>query len=452
MAFRSDKLIVERSAPVYLTLFVLLGVLGLPGPVSKAYGDGTKRDVTDAHYLDISDADLVALLDDPKHRVSEDFRVDPNLKGVVGFWLKIYAKYSLYHTLVYDRMRPEMLYEVVDNRQFFERGLSPVAIELSSKQRIKKAVTAYKAAFAVLQRNPRASFPAGTAGARILKLWGRKSAREWHAIGANLRTQPGQRDRIMQGMASADRFVPAMEAIFRKSGIPTEITRLPLVESSFVLQAKSKAAAVGVWQFLEKSALGDNLVVDYHHGIDERLSPIKSTAAAAKMFRRNYKILGDWNLAIIAYNHGPRNLVPIRKKYSGDNIVKLLLGAKNSPLGYASRNYLSEFWALLHADRYKDVLYGFPPTAHPDAISIVKIRKPASVFEIASLYNISVHELKLFNPDIFDLKKKLPAGTRVVLPRKHGESIVLAPKLDASETDGGARGIASEIDFIEYVK
>ncbi|MBI3556385.1 MAG: transglycosylase SLT domain-containing protein, partial [Deltaproteobacteria bacterium] len=198
--------------------------------------------------------------------------------------------------------------------------------------------------------------------------------------------------------------------------------------------------------------------VDPDNEIDERLSPIKSTAAAAKMFKRNYRLLHDWGLAIIAYNHGPKNLVPLRDQYGGKNIAKLLQKTAHTPLGYASRSYYSEFLALLHAERYRDEIYGLPTHVHPDAISIVKIKKPASVFEIAALYNISIHELKMFNPDIFNLRRKLPAGTRVVLPRKHGESIVVAPQLDPSHPgptgtgDPSGRGIASEEEFIEYIK
>lgn len=419
-----------------------------------------KTAISDAHYYNISDARLAELMNDPKARISSGFHIADSLKPVVSFWLRIYAKYSIYQTLIYDKNHPEIIYEVLDTRDLFQRGLSPIALEITAKNRLKRIISGYKTAIHRLQRNPRAKFEVGSAGWTVLKLWGRKTSHEWRTIENSIRTQVGQRDRIMQGLAAADPFLPAMESIFRKFNIPIEITRLPLVESSFNLQARSKAAAVGVWQFLERSATGDNLVVDHDNEIDERLSPIKSTVAAAKMFRRNFKILHDWGLAIIAYNHGPKHLIPLRDRYNGKAIANLLKKTSNTPLGYASRNYYSEFLALLHAERYRDELFGISSQKHPDAISIVKIKKPASVFEIASLYNISIHELKKFNPDIFDLHRKLPAGTRVVLPRKHGESLVLAPKFDAfrknvDQTPGSisaARGLASEEEYIEYVK
>ena len=444
--------------PVLGTTVFLLGVarptepLLVPSPSAsaRAFVDGG---ATDAHYLDITTSQLQTVLNDPDNRIPEDFKVPAGVRPIVGFWLKIYAKYSLYHTLIYDRDNHDKIYEVIDNRELFRRGLTPMVLEITSKARINSVIKGYKSAIAQLERNPKMSFKAGTPGATLVSTWGRVSKKEWRRIAEAIRTQTGQRDRIMEGLASADRFFPAMEAIFKKMGIPEVITRLPLVESSFNLNAHSKAAAVGVWQFLEKSAQ-EYLVVDSHNKIDERLSPIKSTYAAARMFKRNHKLLGDWGLAIIAYNHGPKNLIPIRKKFGGQKITELLRMTERTPLGYASRSFYACFLAALHAEKYRDQLYGNTRTPHPDAISIVKMKKPASVFEIASLYNISIHELRVFNPDIFDLKRKLPAGTRIVLPRKHGESLVETPRVGPldSRDKKERRGIASELEFIEYIR
>lgn len=411
----------------------------------------------DALYLNMPENEVLKILDDPGNRVSDEFRLLPEIKATVGFWFLIYAKYSLYHTLVYDRDKHETPYEIIDNRDLFNRGLGPVALEIRLKRRVKGRLDQYRLDFKKLVKNPHTRFAPGTPGAHIVRVWGRKAAKEWRQIAAGLRSQAGQRDRVMQGIASADRFFPAMEAIFRKFSIPTEITRVPLVESSFNLRAQSKADAVGVWQFLERSAT-EYLVVDRFNKIDERLSPIKSTYAAAKMFKRNHKILGDWGLAIIAYNHGVRSLKPIRSKYHGDRIAKLLMRTKDSPLGYASRSYFGEFLAMLHAERYRDRLYGMPFRSFADTISIVRIKRPGSVFDLAAQYNISIHELRIYNPDLFDLKRRLPAGTRIVVPRKLGESLVsapfLRPEIDNKRVPRGPdRGLASDdVEIIDYLK
>src|SRR4051812_24327537 len=88
----------------------------IPGP--------NKEPSANAHYLDISQTKLYELLDDPKKRVGELFHVQPALKPMVGFWLLIYGKYSLYQTVVYDREHPNIIYEVVDTRDVFQKGLS----------------------------------------------------------------------------------------------------------------------------------------------------------------------------------------------------------------------------------------------------------------------------------------------------------------------------------------
>ncbi len=398
----------------------------------------------DAHYLDIPTHKLLGILKDPQNRVNPLFQVPASIKSEVGFWFQIYAKYSLYQTLLYDRDNPQLIYEVIDNRDFFQQGLSAAAIEVKSKQRIQKVITDYKNAFQKLKQNQNTVFPKDSAGYHITHFWGKKSSKKWKEIEDNFRTQPGQRDRIMQGLVAADPFLPAMESIFKKFSLPIEITRLPLVESSFNLRAYSKADAVGVWQFLKPSA-EEYLIVDEKNSIDERLSPIKSTYAAAKMFQRNYKLLKDYGLSIIAYNHGAKNLVSLKEKYAGKNIA-WLIKKQESPLGYASRNFYCEFLALLHAERYRQEIYSMESPNKIGSISIVKVKKSLSIFEISSQYNISIHELRLFNPDIFDYKKKLPIGTRVVIPKKVEGSIVLSPVQEKT------RDIASDLEFIEEIR
>src|SRR5690606_8417959 len=94
-----------------------------------------------------------------------------------------------------------------------------------------------------------------------------------------------------------------MEEIFTQLDLPIELTRIPLVESSFNIMAHSKAGAVGVWQFMPLSGK-EYMKVDPSIGIDERRSPLKSTIAAARLLKRNLKMTGNWPLAITAYNHG----------------------------------------------------------------------------------------------------------------------------------------------------
>ena len=65
-----------------------------------------------------------------------------------------------------------------------------------------------------------------------------------------LRYQAGQRDQFTRGIMQSGRYLRQMEEIFKEEGLPIELTRLPFVESSFNLSAKSKVGASGIWQFM----------------------------------------------------------------------------------------------------------------------------------------------------------------------------------------------------------
>src|SRR5690606_28996274 len=116
-----------------------------------------------------------------------------------------------------------------------------------------------------------------------------KNADHHHSFsdyGRNFRLQTGQRDSILKGLVAADPFWPRMENLFEQMGVPRELTRLSLVESSFNLGATSKVGASGVWQFMPATAK-EFMKLNYDAGYDERLSPLKSTVAAAKLLLRN---------------------------------------------------------------------------------------------------------------------------------------------------------------------
>ena len=55
-----------------------------------------------------------------------------------------------------------------------------------------------------------------------------------------LRVQVGQKDFFQAGLEVSPRYLVGMEEIFRRYNLPTELTRIPFVESSFNQQATSK--------------------------------------------------------------------------------------------------------------------------------------------------------------------------------------------------------------------
>lgn len=148
-------------------------------------------------------------------------------------------------------------------------------------------------------------------------------------------------------------YFPLFEAVLQKYGVPKELKYLAVVESALNPRAGSWAGASGLWQFMPATGAQYGLFKsEYYNGFHD---PVANTDAAARYLRDLYKIFGDWNLAISAYNCGPGNVNKAIRKAGTKQYWKV-----RPYLPKETQAYVPSFIAVNYMFNYY-VLHGIKP-------------------------------------------------------------------------------------------
>lgn len=124
------------------------------------------------------------------------------------------------------------------------------------------------------------------------------------------------KEHIEAQLEQGTRYEPMIRAKMREGGLPEDMYYLALVESGFDPNAYSRAAAVGMWQFMTSTARDMGMRVDWW--IDERRDPIRSTSAAVRFIKGLKEQFGSLYLAAAAYNGGPGRVARGLTRYADD--------------------------------------------------------------------------------------------------------------------------------------
>ncbi|MDH6309769.1 membrane-bound lytic murein transglycosylase D [Dysgonomonas sp. PFB1-18] len=121
----------------------------------------------------------------------------------------------------------------------------------------------------------------------------------------------------------ANRYFPIIEPILKENDIPDDFKYLAVIESSLNHRAVSPAGAVGLWQFMPKTAPSYGLEVSSE--VDERYSIEKSTVAACKYFKQAYAKYGSWSSVALSYNAGQGRISGELEKQQAEDGLDLWL-------------------------------------------------------------------------------------------------------------------------------
>jgi membrane-bound lytic murein transglycosylase D len=329
------------------------------------------------------------------------FSIPPELEMPVQFWVDIYTKYSTQQGVLHDSKHVNLVYEVVDftkipnidNMNAYQKERAKERLVRSRKKHIQKVLRSLSQTkeSRVLSKDEMKIWQLAKDINEKNKFW-RMSRR------GRLRFQLGQSDRFLQGIFYAGRYLEEMEAIFREEQLPVELTRLPFVESSFNIYARSKVGASGIWQFMRATGRRYMKVNRY---IDERNDPILATHAAAKHLRKNYLKLNDWSLAMTAYNYGLAGMRRLARKSGAKNIVELIKKGRSRRFGFASKNFYASFLAALEVEKTANIHFGQQVVwSEKLEFDEIKISKPINYKELVKVFGGDKGLTRLFNPHL----------------------------------------------------
>ena len=195
-------------------------------------------------------------------------------------------------------------------------------------------------------------------------------------------------------MSLSEYYFPLFEESLDNYDIPLEVKYLAIVESALKPRAKSRVGATGLWQFMFGTGKEYGLNVSSY--VDERSDPIKSTVAASKYLARLYKIFGDWDLALAAYNSGPGNVSKaIRRSGGYENYWNI-----RPHLPRETAGYLPAFLATMYIFEFAEE-HGFKkqrPNYHYIETDTIHVKKMISLDQVSELLDVPIEELQFLNP------------------------------------------------------
>ena len=194
-------------------------------------------------------------------------------------------------------------------------------------------------------------------------------------------------------LGASNFYMPIFEQALETYNMPLELRYLPVIESGLNPKATSRVGAAGLWQFMLVTGKQYGLTVNSL--VDERRDPIKSSYAAAHFLSDLYKIFGDWNLVIAAYNCGPENINRAIHRAGGErDYWKIYPYLPKETRGYVpafiAANYIMNYYCEHNICPMRTQL--------PAKSDTVVVNRDVHLKQVAAVCQLSLEELRTLNP------------------------------------------------------
>lgn len=320
-----------------------------------------------------------------------EFSIPAGMEGRVRFWVDVFAHHSLSDAILHDREQPE-------------RVLAVVRMKRGNRRERQQLLDRYRGLLRDL---------AGTRGEerqrRVAAFSGPLELDALDIPPERLRVHRGQSEVFSRGLGRSRFYARTVRKELARRGLPPLLLHLPQIESSWNPRARSKAGAVGLWQLMPRTA---RQYIRVSRSRDERRNPQRSTYAAARYLESTHRTLGNWPLALTAYNHGPSAMLRAVDKHGTADLGELIEVYEGRRFGFAGRNFYAQFLAAAHIG--ENVAWYFPDVDTSEVVTHT-VERGDTLWDIARLYGVTVGALKRANAQTLSRSRYLKPGVRLVV-------------------------------------
>jgi len=218
---------------------------------------------------------------------------------------------------------------------------------------------------------------------------------------------------IQNSLSRGSRYIPMIHRVLQEEGVPLDLAYLPIVESGFRNEARSRAAAVGMWQFIR--ATGRTYGLQQDSWVDERRDPEKATRAAARFLKYLYETNDDWYLALAGYNAGQGR---VSGAVQGTGSRNFWDHARSRYLRTETKNYVPQFCAAVLVGKHPERFGLEVLQLEPYEYETVEVNKSISLSALTSRAGLAPDTLRELNPELIRrttpprrYQLKVPVGT-----------------------------------------